>query len=86
MQSPIQNPVDPMHERYQKRPRLKLELKEYTSLRKAVLQRDGWRCQKCGSLTHLEVHHLIKRSRLGDDTMDNLITLCADCHRDCHQR
>ena len=50
-----------------------------------VLQRDGWRCQNCGSLTNLQVHHLKFRSRLGDDAESNLITLCASCHRAIHQ-
>jgi 5-methylcytosine-specific restriction endonuclease McrA len=70
--------------RHQKKPRLKLNFEEYALLRRAVLQRDAWRCQKCGSLKQLEVHHLIKRSQLGDDIMDNLITLCAHCHRESH--
>ena len=69
----------------QKRPRLKLSLKEYNLLRKKVLDRDGWRCQVCGSSTDLHVHHLVRRSRLGDDAFDNLITLCATCHQDEHQ-
>ncbi len=30
---------------------------------KRVLERDEWRCQKCGSLENLQVHHKIKRSR-----------------------
>jgi 5-methylcytosine-specific restriction endonuclease McrA len=29
---------------------------------------------------NLHVHHLKKRSQLGPDTADNLITLCASCH------
>jgi HNH endonuclease len=45
-----------------------------------ALQRDAWRCQICGSPKDLQVHHLTKRSRLGDDVLDNLITLCAPCH------
>jgi len=69
----------------QKHPRLKLSLEEYAFLREQVLQRDRWRCQECGSSTQLEVHHLIKRSQLGDDTVDNLLTLCAACHRRRHQ-
>ena len=64
----------------QKRPRLKLSSEEYNLLRKKVLDRDGWRCQVCGSSTDLHVHHLVRRSRLGDDAFDNLITLCATCH------
>jgi 5-methylcytosine-specific restriction endonuclease McrA len=75
-----------MPEHLQKNPRLKLNAEEYTLLRKAVLQRDAWRCQECGSMGQLEVHHLIKRSQLGNDSMDNLITLCAHCHRDCHNK
>jgi len=64
----------------QKRPRLKLSAEEYSLLRKQALQRDAWRCQICGSPKDLQVHHLTKRSRLGDDVLDNLITLCAPCH------
>jgi len=47
-------------------------------------ERDGWRCQACGSLRGLEVHHIQRRSRLGDDVEANLITLCSDCHRAIH--
>jgi 5-methylcytosine-specific restriction endonuclease McrA len=68
----------------QKRPRLKLTDEEYTLLRRRVLERDGWRCQHCGSSKDLHVHHLSKRSRLGDDVMDNLIALCATCHKSNH--
>ena len=68
----------------QKQPRLKLAKEEYEIIRKRVLERDGWRCQKCGSMASLHVHHMKRRSQLGSDTMDNLITLCADCHGKCH--
>jgi len=47
---------------------------------KRVLGRGGWRCQKCGSLENLQVHHKTKRSQLGDDELENLIALCAYCH------
>jgi 5-methylcytosine-specific restriction endonuclease McrA len=63
----------------QKQPRVKLEPKEYTLIRKRVLERDGWRCRDCGSVNKLQVHHLKPRSGLGSDTMTNLITLCALC-------
>jgi 5-methylcytosine-specific restriction endonuclease McrA len=68
----------------QKQPRLKLTKEEYEIIRKRVLERDGWRCQECGSTQNLHVHHMKPRSQLGGDTMDNLITLCADCHGKCH--
>jgi len=68
----------------QKHPRLKLSADDYNLLRHRVLDRDGWRCQHCSSSKDLHVHHLEKRSNLGDDDMDNLITLCANCHRKQH--
>ena len=70
----------------QKRPRLKLDPKEYEIVRTRVLQRDGWRCQECGSMESLEVHHMKLRNRLGNDVMHNLITLCVGCHGKCHGR
>jgi 5-methylcytosine-specific restriction endonuclease McrA len=69
----------------QKRPRLQLDPAAYRELREQVLARDGWRCQFCGSLAGVEVHHIEPRSRLGDDREDNLITLCAACHRKVHR-
>jgi 5-methylcytosine-specific restriction endonuclease McrA len=68
----------------QKKPRLKLVLEEYAALRRLVLERDGWRCQACGSSADLQVHHLRSRGRLGDDMLDNLIALCTRCHRQQH--
>jgi len=67
-----------------KRPRLRLEPEAYRELRNRVLERDGWRCQQCGRSTNLHVHHLRSRSKLGNDTCENLITLCVDCHRAVH--
>jgi 5-methylcytosine-specific restriction endonuclease McrA len=32
----------------------------------------------------LQLHHLVKRSKLGDDSLDNLITLCVVCHQRQH--
>ena len=45
-----------------------------------MLQRDEWWCQKCGSLESLQIHQMIKRSQLGNDSLDNLVILCAYCH------
>ena len=66
------------------RPRLKLELEAYRELCREVLERDGWRCQWCGRREALQVHHVQPRGRLGDDTEENLITLCVGCHQSCH--
>ena len=75
----MQSSINPLRLR-QKQPRLKLNPEEYTLLRTRILERDGWRCQECGSMEGLEIHHMKARSRLGDDVMDNLITLCVECH------
>ncbi|MFI5095304.1 MAG: HNH endonuclease [Candidatus Acidiferrales bacterium] len=69
---------------FPKRKRLRLEQQAYGRLRLAILRRDRWRCQKCGSPSDLHVHHLQARSRSGDDDEENLITLCAACHRKEH--
>jgi 5-methylcytosine-specific restriction endonuclease McrA len=69
-----------------KRPRIRLDAKAYHTLRRDILERDGWRCQACGSTAGLEVHHIERRSQQGEDAEDNLITLCSDCHRAIHAR
>jgi len=64
--------------------RVRLDSRRYRALHSQILQRDGWRCQACGSLRYLQVHHLQFRSQSGNDVEGNLITLCADCHRRTH--
>jgi 5-methylcytosine-specific restriction endonuclease McrA len=67
-----------------KQPRLRLDPELYEQLRNAVLRRDGWRCQSCGTRSGLEVHHKEFRSQAGDDSEENLITLCSACHATVH--
>ena len=64
--------------------RLRLTSESYDRLRKQVLRRDGWRCQACGTMSNLEVHHKQFRSQSGDDSEQNLITLCSKCHAAMH--
>ncbi|EMA68834.1 pCQ3_20 [Halorubrum aidingense JCM 13560] len=52
-----------------------------TQVRNAVLDRDGNKCRRCGSTEILEVHHIIPYSRGGKDEVQNLATLCQECHR-----
>jgi 5-methylcytosine-specific restriction endonuclease McrA len=50
--------------------------------RKAVLARDGWTCQYCGSDRHsLTVDHVIPRSRGGESVWENIVASCAPCNR-----
>jgi 5-methylcytosine-specific restriction endonuclease McrA len=64
---------------------VRLDREDYEPLRRTVLQRDNWRCQFCGAMTNLEVHHQQFRSHSGVDTEENLITLCQDCHSLVHK-
>jgi 5-methylcytosine-specific restriction endonuclease McrA len=68
-----------------KSPRLRLDAHSYRELHRQVLERDGWRCQVCGSMQHQQVHHLKFRSQSGGDEELNLITLCAECHERMHR-
>lgn len=56
--------------------------------RREVLARDRHRCQApgCGRTRFLEVHHRTPRARGGANDAENLITLCASCHRLWHER
>jgi 5-methylcytosine-specific restriction endonuclease McrA len=72
--------------RIRHKPRVKLSPEEYTVVRKKVLERDSWRCQDCGAIKELQVHHIKPRSQLGGDVMQNLIALCATCHGKRHRR
>jgi 5-methylcytosine-specific restriction endonuclease McrA len=65
---------------------LRLDSLQYENLRQQILRRDGWRCQSCGAMSSLEVHHREFRSRLGSDSEENLITLCTSCHATAHHR
>jgi 5-methylcytosine-specific restriction endonuclease McrA len=50
--------------------------------RKAVLARDSWTCQYCGSTKPgLTVDHVIPRSRGGKSVWENIVASCATCNR-----
>ena len=51
------------------------------SIRRAVLERDWHECKACGvSGVPLEVDHVVPTFEGGSDDVDNLVTLCSDCH------
>ncbi len=64
---------------------LRLDPMSYETLRQEALRRDGWRCQSCGAMSNLEVHHQQFRSHSGADSELNLITLCTQCHSQAHR-
>ena len=56
------------------------------STRKQAIARDSCQCRVCGSPHGLQVHHIVHKSKGGHDTLDNLITLCSDCHLIVHNQ
>ena len=56
-------------------------------LRTLVLRRDNYTCKRCGKKfppENLHVHHIIPKKIGGTDALENLETLCEDCHRFRH--
>lgn len=49
-------------------------------------KRDGYKCTKCRSPENLIVHHLIEVSKGGENSIENLTTLCRDCHKKVHSK
>lgn len=61
-----------------------LERELYLEIRSKILLRDHFRCQECGYYKHLEVHHIVPKSKGGGDNPENLVTLCTRCHGRIH--
>ena len=57
----------------------------FDNVKEYVRWRDEYRCRKCRSRTHLEVHHIVQRRDGGADRPENLVTLCNDCHAALHR-
>lgn len=56
---------------------------DWDGRRQTVYNRDRGRCKRCGvsvPLSKCNIHHLVRRSSGGGHSIDNLITLCRDCH------
>jgi 5-methylcytosine-specific restriction endonuclease McrA len=49
-------------------------------LRAAVYERDGHACLHCGTNSDLSLDHVHPYSLGGEDTMENLQTLCRPCN------
>lgn len=71
---------------------LKGQLKTFTedreipqSIKTKVRRKYKNRCAKCRSTRHLHYHHIEYFSKGGQNTVDNLILLCASCHAEEHK-
>ena len=55
---------------------------------KYALERDNYKCQKCGSIDNIHVHHIIPATQCNMfiHDLNNLICLCKDCHDKIHHQ
>lgn len=63
-------------------------------VKRAVLRRDGYKCSKChwthdewnrSDPRHLELHHIKQHVKGGENTENNLLTICTVCHDNIHR-
>jgi 5-methylcytosine-specific restriction protein A len=58
--------------------------KNWPAIRAKILLRDKWQCQSCGRICadryEAQVDHRVAKRDGGDDSDDNLQTLCLTCH------
>jgi 5-methylcytosine-specific restriction endonuclease McrA len=67
-------------------PKYKAYLKsdKWKAKRKEVLERDDYTCQECG-FRAWQVHHLTYKN-IFNEPLEDLISICGDCHRDIHNK
>lgn len=74
---------EPVPFRNRKR-RQELTSPRWAALRRAVLERDGYRCVRCGKAGRLEVDHIVPTWRDHSERniwrMEGLQALCRPCH------
>jgi hypothetical protein len=59
----------------------------YARNREQAMRRDSFRCVHCSSRQNLQCHHIVHRGIAGgnrDDRIENLQTLCQECHAKEH--
>lgn len=50
-------------------------------LRRAVFERDGGKCVRCGEAFNIQYDHILPVAKGGATSLENLQLLCADCNR-----
>jgi 5-methylcytosine-specific restriction endonuclease McrA len=66
-----------------------LESMDWKEKRRQRILLDEWRCTKCGQYEDqvvLQVHHLTYKNVGDENIVDDLVTLCIDCHQEQHGR
>jgi hypothetical protein len=82
----LKHQIDEWHEDvyHAKENELDINREEWRELRKACLERDHHKCFRCEKESKsgkgLSTHHMMPRSMGGTNDLNNLITLCDECH------
>jgi 5-methylcytosine-specific restriction endonuclease McrA len=63
--------------------RIKRPIKINKIIRSSVIQRDSGCCVLCGRKGE-SIHHCLYKSYGGNNTAQNLVVVCNDCHRRIH--
>ncbi|NEP15205.1 MAG: group II intron reverse transcriptase/maturase [Symploca sp. SIO2C1] len=53
---------------------------QWRELKENIKAERGAKCELCGSLKNLDLHHIIARKNKGKDSKENLQLLCRTCH------
>lgn len=61
-----------------------LKTPKWRKLRLEVFKRDGYKCLECSTKYNLQAHHLTYDD-IGDEKIEQLITLCRKCHEKQHK-
>lgn len=57
----------------------------WQKVRKLVLERDGYKCKRCGSTENLRVHHKTYKHHNSElKHLEDLVTVCDFCHNVIH--
>jgi 5-methylcytosine-specific restriction endonuclease McrA len=59
---------------------------KFSCTRRQAKQRDNNCCRLCSSPHNLQVHHIVWQCFGGGHHIDNLTTLCSDCHMYQHKQ
>ena len=63
---------------------------DWGTRRRMVYRRDDYTCQRCGAKgggdgdVELHAHHIVPKSQGGSHSLNNLTTLCYECHNAVH--
>ena len=58
---------------------------EWDEKRQARLRMDDYACGNCGGNHGLQVHHCNGYEHVGNEALEELVTLCDRCHGLCHR-